>query len=190
MGSPQIDGLLEEPVGQDRAGRVVGVVDEHQPRPLQGARGNRCQVGREGTLREERHQHWLTAHEQRTARVHRIARVGRERDVAGVEEREVEVEDAFLCADCRHYLGLGIELHPKPACVEGGDRFPEFVAAPVARVGVRAGVGDRPLRRRDDRRVRGRVGIADPEADDIDSGRALGGDLALELGEQIRRDRL
>ena len=53
-----------------------------------------------------------------------------------------------------------------------------------------ARIGHRPLRGGDDRRVGRRVRIADPEADHVDARGALGGDLALELGEQVRRDPL
>ena len=53
-----------------------------------------------------------------------------------------------------------------------------------------ARVGDRRLHRLDDVRVGRRVGVADPEADHVDPGLALVGDLALELGEHVGRDRL
>ena len=64
-------------------------------------------------------------------------------------------------------------------------------AAAVGRVLVRLGLGDRLLHRLDDRaRGVGRSGSPIPRRDHVDAGRALGGDLALELGEQVGRDPL
>src|SRR4030095_13375877 len=34
----------------------------------------------------------------------------------------------------------------------------------------------------------GQVGVADPEGDDVDAGRLALGDLAVDLGEEVRRD--
>ena len=83
-------------------------------------------------LGDQRHQHGLAADEQRPARVHRVAGVRRERDVTGIEEREVEVEDALLGADRRHHLGIGVEAHVEPAGVERGDGLAKLRASAVA----------------------------------------------------------
>ena len=79
---------------------------------------------------------------------------------------------------------------PKRRVVEVGEGLAELLAAAVARVLLGAGVGDRLLHRLDDVRVGRLVGVADAEADHVDAGGALVGDLALELGEHVRRDRL
>jgi hypothetical protein len=55
---------------------------------------------------------------------------------------------------------------------------------------VGAGIGDRGLHRLDHVPERRLVGVADAEADHVDPGLALDRDLALELGEHVRRDRL
>ncbi len=88
----------------------------------------------------------------------------------------------------RHHLGLRIELDAESPLVEGGDCLAELGPPTVGGVRVRARVGHRPLRSSDDRRVGRRVGVADAEADHIDAGCAFAGDLALELGEQVRRN--
>ena len=88
-------------------------------------------------------------------------------------------------------LGGGVERHAEAALVEGGDGLAELRAAAVRRVLVRARVA--PRRRCSASTTscgRGRVGIADAEADHVDALRLLLGDLPLELGEQVRRDPL
>jgi hypothetical protein len=55
---------------------------------------------------------------------------------------------------------------------------------------VRRRVGHGALGGGDDRLERRHVGIADPEADHVDPGGALRRHLALQLGEQVRRDLL
>ena len=85
---------------------------------------------------------------------------------------------------------LGVELDAEAARVEVADRLAELLAAAVGRVLVRVGLGHGVLHRLDDRGGRGTVGVADAEADHVDAGGALLGDLALELGEQVRRDAL
>ena len=85
---------------------------------------------------------------------------------------------------------LGVDLDPEAALVEARERLAELLAAAVARVLVRAGVGDRLLHRVDDVRVGRRVGVADAEADHVDAGGALVGDPPLQLLEHVRRHRL
>ena len=146
------------------------------------------EVGREAVLGQQRHQHRVGAGHQRPARVDGVPRIGAQRGVARVEEREVEVEDALLRADRRHDLGVRIELDVEAAHVEVRDGLAEVRAAAVGGVLVRLGLGDRLLHRVDDDRRRRAVGVADAQRDDVDALRALGGDLALELGEQVGRD--
>jgi len=85
-------------------------------------------------------------------------------------------------------LGLRIEGHAEPPGIEAGHRFAEVLAASVGGVAVRGRVGHRTLGGGHDRRVGGSVGVADAQADDIHARRLLGGDLPLQLGEQIWRD--
>ena len=94
----------KKPVGHDRAGRVVRVVEVHQLRPLGDVVVDRVEVGHEAELGLERHQHRLGAGEPRAAGVDGVAGVGGERVVARVQEGEVEVEDRLLGADRRDDL--------------------------------------------------------------------------------------
>ena len=184
----ELDHAVEEALGHDRAGGVVGVVEEQQLRLL-GDRGrDGVEVRGEAALGQERERERVGADEQRAARVHRIAGVGGQRDVARVQEGQVEVEDALLGPQGGDDLALLVDLDVEAPCVEVAERLAELGAAAVGRVLVRAGLGDRLLHGVDDHRRRGPVGVADAERDHVDAGRALGGDLALELGEQVRRD--
>ena len=71
----QLDDPLEEPVGNDRARRIVRVVDEHQARPGEVAGRKLVEVGREAKLRLERQQDRLRAGKQRPAGIDGIAGV-------------------------------------------------------------------------------------------------------------------
>ena len=183
-----VDDLLEEPGPHDGARRVVRIVEEHELRARPVGVGDRHEVRREAALGQQRHEHGVGAGQQRAAGVDGVAGVGAQRAVARVEEGEVEVEDALLGADRRHDLGLRVELDVEAAHVEVRHRLAEVLAAAVGRVLVRLGLGDGLLHRVDDDRGRRPVGIADAQRDDVDALRALGGDLALELGEQVGRD--
>ena len=110
----KLDDALEEAVGGDRAGRVVRVVEEHQPR-LPAPRVDRVEVGRKAELGHERQHDRLGAGKQGAAGVDGVAGVRGERDVAGIEEGEAEVVDALLGADRRDHLGLRIELDAEAA---------------------------------------------------------------------------
>ena len=85
----------------------------------------------------------------------------------------------------REELLRGIEFHAEAAFVEGGCSLGELRKAPVAGVAMIARVGHLALHLFHDEGRRGQIGIADPQADDIHPARALLGDLALHLGEEI-----
>src|SRR6185312_10496674 len=73
---------------------------------------------------------------------------------------------------------------------EVADRRAEVIAPAVRRVLVGGRLGHGLLHRLDDQRRGGTVGVSDAEADHVDPRRPLLGDLALELGERVRRDLL
>ena len=190
VGARELHDALEEPLRHDRAGRVVRVVQEHQLRAARDVLVDRPEVRHEAMLGLQRHQHRLAAGEPRSTGVNRIARVSRERVVAWVKERKVEVEDRLLGPDRRDDLVLGIELDVEAALVEIPHGASEVRAATIGGVAMRLGLAHRLLHRLDDQRRRRAIGIADAEADHIHPGRALLRDLALELGERVRRDAL
>ena len=186
----EVDDLLEEAGPHDRAGRVVRIVEEHELGAGAVGLGDGGQIGHEAMLGQQRHEHRVGAGHQRPARVDGIPRIGAQRGIARIEEREVQVEDALLGADRRHDLRVGVELDVEAPHVEVRDGLAEVLAAAVGRVPMRLGLGDRLLHRVDDERRRRAIGVADAQRDHVDARGALGGDLALELGEQVGRDQV
>jgi hypothetical protein len=87
-------------------------------------------------------------------------------------------------------LALRVKGHIEAPLVEVPHRASEVGAAAVARIAVRLRLAHGLLHRLHDQRRRRPVRISDPKADHVDSSRALGGDLALELRERVRRDAL
>ena len=135
----ELDGAGEEVVLDHPAGRVVGVVQEHHPGAGGDVGRDRLQVGLEAQLREQRHRHRLGSRQERAGGVDRVAGVAREGDVAGVEERQVDVRDRLLGAHRRDDHRRRVEVDAEPRGVEAGDRLPEALTAPVGRVLVGAG---------------------------------------------------
>ena len=140
--------------------------------------------------RQQRQQEGLGAGQHGPGGVDRVAGVGCERHVAGVEEGEAEVVDALLGADRGDHLVHGVDLDAEALQVEVREGLAELGPAAVGGVLVRARVADRLAHRLDDVAEGGRVGVADAEADHVDPLLGLLLDLALELGEHVGRDRL
>src|SRR6185437_3038277 len=186
----ELDRALEVAVPHDRTGRVVRVVEEEQVRPPKHVRRDRVEIGQEPVLRPERQVMDVCAGEDRARRVGRIPRIRRKADVARVEQRQRHVPDRFLAAERRDDLRAWVELDAEPGLVEVGRRLTELVRAVVGRVLVRYGVAGTGSKRLDHRLRCRQVGVANAEADHVDAGRALLGDLPLELGEQVRRHRV
>src|SRR5207244_4645186 len=114
----------------------------------------------------ERHQHRLGSGEPRTARVHGVAGVRRQGEVAAVEEGEADVEDRLLGANRRHDLALGIEAHVEASLVEVTYRASAVCTAAVARIAMRLRLAHGLLHRLHDQPRRGPVRLADPPAAD------------------------
>ena len=110
-----------------------------------------------------------------------------ERVVTGIDEGGEQVGDALLAADEREDFLVGVDvdveavLHPLRAglAVAG--------CAEVAGILVIRGVVDGLAHRLDDVLGRGRVGVADAQRDDVDALCLLRRLLAVDLGEQVRR---
>src|SRR5207344_2451343 len=98
--------------------------------------------------------------------------------------------DPLLRADHRHDLGLGVELDAEPAAVPRRHRPTELGRAVVARIPVRRGIEHRLAHRLDDVLGRRQVRVAHAERDHVDTLRTLRREFAVELGEQVRRQRL
>ena len=118
------------------AGRVVGVVQPEQPGPSQYVLRHRVQVRQELVFLPQRQVVGLAAGEHRPYGVHRVAGVGHERHVSGIDEAEGDVADPLLGADEGQHLFLGVQLDAKPPLVPSGDRLSQLRQAVRFRVAV------------------------------------------------------
>ncbi len=144
------DRLAEELARRGRRRRIVRVAEPHQLRGLRDAVGNRRQVGQERVLAPQRHAMDDAVAESRADRVDRITGVGAEHDVARIDERDRHVRDAFLRADQRDDLAIGVEADAESRCVPVRGGTPERRHAFVIRVAVVGGVARRLAKLGDD----------------------------------------
>ena len=124
---------------------------------------------------------------QKSEGVDRIARVGNEDDVAGRDDRLGDVGEAFLGAERRHDLPLGVELHPEPAAVVRRLGAAQTGDAAGSGIAIRARLADRLLELVDDVERRRQIGIAHPQIDDVGPGIARRGFGAVDLLEYVGR---
>ena len=105
----------------------------------------------------------------------RVAGIGHQDDVAGVQGGERQMRDAFLGADGDDRLALGIELDGEAPLVPVADRL----AQPQDALGHRVAMGIAALRRLDhlvhDVAWRGLIGVAHAEVDHVLAPLAGGG---------------
>ena len=177
--------LLEEGEVGDGGGGVVGVV---QPEDLGlGGEvfGDCVEVGQPAGLLAEGQLDGDATGEHRANLVNVIAGVGREGDIAGVDEGERHVRDALLRADEGEGLTLGVEGALEAALVPVGDGLAQLGQALRLGVAVVGGVVGCAMERVEDVGGRGEVGVADAEGDDIDALGLLGGDNLGDLGEEV-----
>ena len=179
----------EEVVLDHGARGVVGVAHEDHLGALERLGRDGLEVRLEAELGDQREVHGGAVGQQRAGDVHRVPGVGGQGHVARVEQHLADVRDALLGAEQRDDLVGRVERDAEARRVEPGHGLAEAELALVARVLVRRRVGGALGERRDDVRRRGQVGIADAEADDVDAGGLALGDLALDGGEQVRRQR-
>src|SRR5207249_9101804 len=131
------DGLFEETGGGDRAGRVVRVVDEHEARAVELVCRDRAEVWCKPAFGQERKEDGLGVREQWPPGVDGVARIAGERDIVRIEEREVDVIDAFLAAKRGQHLRVGIERDAEAPLVKARDCLTECWPSPVRRILVR-----------------------------------------------------
>ena len=119
-----------------------------------------------------------------------ISRVRHEDHVARRGDRLRHVGEAFLGAERRHHLRVGIELHAEAARVIGGLRLAQALDALRRRIAVGARIAQRLDQLGDDMLGRRHVGIAHAEIDDVVAARARLGLELVDLLEDVRRQPL
>ena len=78
---------------------IVGIVEPHQLRAPRDFLRNRREVGQEGVLLAQRHVIGLAAIEDASRIIDRIAGVGDQHDIAGIDHGHGEIRDPFFRAD-------------------------------------------------------------------------------------------
>ena len=117
----------------------------------------------------------------------RIGRVGHQHHVARRGDRLRHVGEAFLRAERRDDLGLGIELHAEAARVIAGLGAAQAGNALRGGIAVGARLADGLDQLVDDVLGRGQIGIAHAEIDDVGAGGAGLGLELVDLLEDVRR---
>ncbi len=117
----------------------------------------------------------------------RIGGIGHEHHVARRGDRLRHVGEAFLRAERRDDLGVGIELHAETALVIAGLGAAQARDALGGRIAVGARLADRLDQLVDDMLGRRQVGIAHAEVDDVGAGGAGLGLEPVDLLEDVRR---
>ncbi len=172
---------------RDGARGVIGVVQPQHLRAASDIARDGREVDEEAVLLSERQKVRLAPREHRADGVHGVARIGHERQVAGVDEAQRHVPDALLRPDQRQHLGRGVEAEPEAALVPPRDRLSQLRQPFRLRIAMVLGQIGRGVERIEDVRGRRQIRVADAEGDDVDALCPLLGDLAADLDEQIRR---
>ena len=119
--------------------------------------------------------------------VDRIGRVRAQDHVARRGDRLRHVGEAFLRAERRDDLRVGIELHAEAAGIIGGLGAAQARNAARRRIAVGARIAHDLAQLVDDRLRRRQVGIAHAEIDDVGAARAGAGLQPVDLLEDVRR---
>ena len=156
-----------------RAGGIVRVVEPHHLGRSRHVVRDGVVLGQPSVALVQGHDVALRACEHGAHRVHRVRRVRHQRDVAGIQEAERRVADAFLRADERQHLGIRVQVNVEPLLVPVGDGAAHFRQA----IGFGVAMIRRVLRGRqqpvNDRLWRRYVRVADAEGHHIGAGSAL-----------------
>ena len=180
------DLLVEGEIGG--IGRRVGRIADHQHLGLRHGeadcpieRGEEVGPGR-GRNRADR-----GAGDDEAERMNRIARVGREHDVAGGGDRLGEIGQSFLRPERDDDLALRIEIDSEAPGIIAGLRLPEARYALGSRISVRARIAGDLGELFDDMGRRRAVGIAHAEIDDVLAPRARRCLHRIHFGEYVGR---
>jgi hypothetical protein len=178
--------LVEIEIG-DVGGRVRRIADHDRDRLRDRVHDRALERGEELRRRLRGHRADHAARHQEAEGVDRVARVRRQDNVAGRGDRLRDVGEAFLGAERRDDLRVGIELHAEPASVIGRLRLAQPGDALRRRVTVGARLAERFLELFDDVRRRRQVRVAHAEIDDV--GACVASDRlgAVDLLEHVGR---
>ena len=184
----ELDRSFEKLAIRHRGGRVVRIVEPHEPRSLCDRSRDRVEVRQPVVLGRERHDVRLAGGHERPRHVDRVTRVRGEDDVAGIDERQRHVADPVLGAERWQDLAVRVQRHGEPLAVPVCDCRAQLCEPEVRRVAMISRVRRSLLQHADDALGRRQVRIADTERDHVDAGALLLLHLAINLRKQIRWD--
>ena len=171
----------------DRGGRVRRIADDDgdgfRDRVLDRAFGG----AEKFLVGLDRHRADHAARHQEAEGVDRIGRIGRENHIARRGDRLGHVGEAFLGAERRDDLAVGVELHPEAALVIAGLGAAQAGDALGGGIAVGARLARRLDQFIDDMARRRQIGIAHAEVDDVGAGGAGLGLQTIDLFEHIGR---
>jgi hypothetical protein len=162
-----LDELLEEAEIHALRGRVAGKVHDQHLRLGIRAADRLVELIEEVRARHHWHVADVCPRDHRPVDMDRIARIGHQHDIAGVESREREMGEAFLGADGDDRFAVRIEIDVVTGLVPVADGAPQPRNALGNRVAMRVGTLHRLDQLLHDVRRRGLVGIAHRQIDDV-----------------------
>ena len=137
----EIDHPLHEAQVDDRGGRIVREVHDHELRARPAAADRRHQLIEEFVAVAQRHALDLGARNDASVLMNRIGRRRREHHVALIENRQSQMRDAFLGADRGDGFRIGIEFDVVAPLVPVANRQPQLVDAARDRIAMVGGLG-------------------------------------------------
>jgi hypothetical protein len=180
----QLYGARQVVERRHRGRGVVGIVEVDEPRPIEPLRRQVFQLHQESLLAHQRHELGLRVGQQRAPDVGRVAGVGHDADVTGIEHRESQVREALLGAEQRDQLRRGIERHPEAPLHEARRRLAELGQADLERIATHRRIAHRGAQRLHRLWRRRKVSVARAQVDHV---HALGQEPTLDDRELVDR---
>jgi len=180
-------GSLEVGQRRGRAGRVVGIIEPHEPRPAGNRFRDGIEVRQPMVAGPQRHQVHFGARQRDAGRVGGIPRIRRQGNVPRVQPGHGQVRDALLGPDERQDLAGRVERNRESLPVVTHDLGAQRRRARVTCVTVLAGIARRCAQRFDDRLRRRSIRAADVQSNDVYAAGPQAGDLLVERRKDIGR---
>ena len=136
----EVHQLPVQPGGGVGSGGHIGVVGPHQLHAAQVHLLQFVEVGHPAVLLLQVVVHHFRSQYLAQRGVGGITGIGNQHLLAGIDEGERDVQDAFFGADERLYLRAGVEVHVVPLLVPAGKTLTQFGDADVGHIAVSVGV--------------------------------------------------
>ena len=186
----QLDGAFQELTRRLRAGRIVGIVQNQHLDAIPGLPRHRIQIGKESALGKRWQQNLLSAAHQCHAMVRRIIRIRVCNGVSLRHQHRKQRRQSIDCALHRKQLRPPIQVDVVRIAIPMLGRLQKTRFAVERRIPRVRGVIDGLLGDVTDEIRRKGVRIAFRQIDHVGAARDGGSDLAVHVGEDIRRNRL